>query len=58
MNMFRFRSLGGPPGVSAGVDLSSLEDDLIRMACDPDRRVPFFVRLGLVLWMTERYHFY
>lgn len=58
MNGIRFRSLSGGHDVSAREALSSLEYDLIRMACDPDRRVPFFVRFGLVLWLTERYHLY
>lgn len=51
-----FRSLCGRPGASAGEDLSRLEDDLIRMACDPDRRVPFFLRLGLILWLSETHY--
>jgi hypothetical protein len=58
MNATRIGSLHGRPGVSTWEDLSRLEYDLIRMAFDPDGRVPFFVRFGLVLWLTERYHLY
>jgi hypothetical protein len=58
MDGIRIGSLCGRPGISASEDLSRLEYDLIRVAFDPDRKLPFFLRFGLVLWITERYHLY
>jgi hypothetical protein len=58
MNGIRFGLLCARRDSSASEELSKLEYDLVRMALDPNRRVSFFVRFGLILWLTERHHLY
>jgi hypothetical protein len=53
--MLSLRSPNGRRDVSIWEHLFSVEYDLIRMAFDPNRRVPLFLRFGLISWLMEKY---
>jgi len=52
-NAIRLRSSPGRRDASAWKHLFCVEYDLIRIVFDPNRRVPLFLRFGLVSWLTE-----